>query len=252
MTRPVLVLVHGGGTDARCWGAVRPGLARRFRVLAPDLPGHGDRPAPAAATVEALARPLAERIRAEVAGPYHLLGHSLGGMVATWIAANGPAPERLVLADTFDVAAPDARSWARVAAMGLGARLLGRARATRYVIEAQGLGTEGFDAALRASMLHEAAMPLGDMMAAVRRWDGRPHLDRLTMPVLLLMAGGHPATAAAGRRMEARLADARRVVMPEVGHMQMRDDPAGFVRAVVGFLEGSSPRPTHPAPWDSS
>ncbi|CUH39893.1 Tropinesterase [Jannaschia seosinensis] len=238
MTKPVLVLIHGGGTDARCWGAVRPLLEDRFRILAPDLPGHGDAPAPPEASVEALAAPITDRIAREVPGPYALLGHSLGGMVAMRIAADGPRPDRLILADTFDKPASGLQAWGRIMGMGLAARLLGRRRATEYLIEAQGLGAGGFDADLRASMLHEGAMPLHAMMRAVRRFDGRPLLDRLDMPTLLLMAGGNPATEPAGRRMEARLPDARRVMMPEVGHMQMRDDPEGFAREVIGFLGG--------------
>jgi len=38
-----LVLVHGNEDSAGDWQWVLPGLARRHRVLAPDLPGFGDR-----------------------------------------------------------------------------------------------------------------------------------------------------------------------------------------------------------------
>jgi pimeloyl-ACP methyl ester carboxylesterase len=234
--RETMVMLHGGGTDSRCWQQVRPMLERRFEVLTPDLPGHRDEPAPERATVEALAGPISEWIAATVRGPYHLLGHSLGGLVAMTVAATGPAPERLVLADTFDRPAANWRLWFRLLGMDLGARVVGRDRATVKVAEMQGLGHDGFDAVLRTTMHHPAAMSLGAMMAAVRRFDGRPMLDRLEMPVLLLMAGDHAPTEMSGLRMEARLADARRVVLPGAGHMLMRDDPEGFVREVTEFL----------------
>ena len=238
MTKPVLVMIHGGGTDARCWNVVRPMLEERFRVSTPTLPGHGDVPPPASARVEALAEPIAAWIARKISGPYALLGHSLGGMVAMRIAAEGPRPDRLILADTFDKPASGVQAWGRILGMGLAAGILGRERATGYVIEAQGLGSDGFDAELRASMLHPAAMSLSAMMRAVRRFDGRPLLDRLDMPVLLLMAGGNAeVTGSAGLRMEARLSEARRVVIPDVGHMLMRDDPKRFVREVAEFLE---------------
>lgn len=231
-----LVMLHGGGTDARCWDLVRPLLARHFEVLTPDLPGHRDAPAPKANTVAALAAPVADWIAGTVRGPYHLLGHSLGGMVAMTIADGGPVPERLILADTFDRAAHGWTDWGRLVVLALGARAIGRDQATVKVAEMHGLGHDGFDATLRASMHHKSAMGLGQMLDAVRRFDGRPILDRLPMPTLVLTAGENPATRAPGLRMEAQLAQGRRVVMPGAGHMQMRDDPEGFARAVLDFL----------------
>jgi pimeloyl-ACP methyl ester carboxylesterase len=237
--RETLVMLHGGGTDSRCWEGVRPLLAPHFDLVTPDLPGHRDEPPVRRARVEDVAEHMADWIAREVGAPYHLLGHSFGGMVAMTVAAFGPSPARLILADTFDRPANSWQGWGRLIGMGLGARVLGRNRASVKVAELQGLGHEGFDAQLRAAMHHDAAMSLGQLMDAVRRFDGRPALDRierLGLPVLLLMAGGHEATEMAGLRMEARVASARRVVIPEVGHMLMRDAPEAFARAVVEFL----------------
>ncbi|HZE37529.1 MAG TPA: alpha/beta hydrolase, partial [Stackebrandtia sp.] len=36
-----VVLLHGAGADASAWDAIGPPLARRYRVVAPDLRGHG-------------------------------------------------------------------------------------------------------------------------------------------------------------------------------------------------------------------
>ena len=38
---PVLLLLHGTGAANHSWGAMLPLLASHFRVVAPDLPGHG-------------------------------------------------------------------------------------------------------------------------------------------------------------------------------------------------------------------
>src|SRR5687768_3763552 len=38
---PPLVLLHGPGANATHWARVIPALAKRHRVIAPDLPGHG-------------------------------------------------------------------------------------------------------------------------------------------------------------------------------------------------------------------
>jgi pimeloyl-ACP methyl ester carboxylesterase len=40
--RPTLVLLHGANDHAGTWFAVAPALAQRFRVIVPDLAGHGE------------------------------------------------------------------------------------------------------------------------------------------------------------------------------------------------------------------
>lgn len=235
MTR--IVLLHGGGTDGRCWDALRDHMPGHD-LRSPDLPGHGDEPAAAGDTVEAVAEALRPRIEALTRPGWVLVGHSFGGMVAMVLATGaGPPPARLVLADTFDRPARDVRSRSRILGMQLGAWMLGHRRVTEMVIAREGIGADGHDAALRASMTHRPAMGLHRMLAAVRRFDGRPYLDRLSMPVLALMAGGNPATDGTGERIARRVADGRVAVMPGVGHMQMRDDPAGFARHLREFVE---------------
>jgi pimeloyl-ACP methyl ester carboxylesterase len=81
------VLVHGAWHGAWQWRDVVPLLeAEGHRVLTPDLPGHGDDPAPVAEmTLESYARRVQETI--EGAGePVVLVGHSMSGMVVTQAA----------------------------------------------------------------------------------------------------------------------------------------------------------------------
>ena len=40
-TGPTLLLVHGTGAATHSWRDLAPRLARRFTIVAPDLPGHG-------------------------------------------------------------------------------------------------------------------------------------------------------------------------------------------------------------------
>jgi pimeloyl-ACP methyl ester carboxylesterase len=91
---PTVLLVHGWEDDHISWAALIDQLvARGYRVIAPDLPGHGRTPAKLtsipvmAAGVAAVARE-AEKIGAVSATqPFHaVIAHSLGG-TATLIAA---------------------------------------------------------------------------------------------------------------------------------------------------------------------
>ena len=231
---PLLVLLHGGGTDHRCWAPLLPHLDG-FDLRAPDLPGHGDRPLPADVSVEGVAAALAPEIDAMVGGaPHAILGHSFGGMVAMVLAARR-APDRLILADTFAKPAAGVEAWLRIAAMQAGAALAGHRRATGAVLREWGIGRHGTDGIVRASMLHPHALSLPAMMGTVRRFDGRPLLPRIGCPTLCLMAGRNAATQGAGAAMAARLPDAR-VEEVDADHMLMRDDPAGTAAAIRRFL----------------
>ncbi len=70
-------------TGQAAWGRIAPALARRYRVLLPDLPGHGrSLGQPPAFQHEAMARQLAALMSATGAGSGHLAGCSAGGMLA--------------------------------------------------------------------------------------------------------------------------------------------------------------------------
>ncbi|WP_372872883.1 2-succinyl-6-hydroxy-2,4-cyclohexadiene-1-carboxylate synthase [Shewanella sp.] len=84
---PTLVLLHGFLGSSRDWDEFRPFLDPHFRLLTPDLPGHGQSPLPCSqpdfdGVCDALERYLAEH---EVS-QFHLLGYSLGGRLALHLA----------------------------------------------------------------------------------------------------------------------------------------------------------------------
>ncbi|MEU6642773.1 alpha/beta fold hydrolase [Saccharomonospora sp. NPDC046836] len=92
------VLLHPLGTDSRCWDDVRLG-AGSFAI---DLPGHGGAPAlPRGADVADFAAVVADALDGE---RVHVVGASLGGLVAQHLAAEYPGlVDRLVLVDTVTV-----------------------------------------------------------------------------------------------------------------------------------------------------
>ncbi|WP_288050746.1 acetoin dehydrogenase dihydrolipoyllysine-residue acetyltransferase subunit [Acidiphilium sp.] len=86
--RRAVVLLHGFGGDAQTWAVLATHLARQgFAVSAPDLPSHGATTL-AADTLDALAHPLAPLLAGDA--PVELVGHSLGGAVATLLARLHP------------------------------------------------------------------------------------------------------------------------------------------------------------------
>jgi 3-oxoadipate enol-lactonase len=114
-----VVLLHPLGVDHRFWGpviaAVPDGLGR---VVALDLLGHGKAPLPA---VPATVEEMADAVEAELVrhGRVHLVGVSLGGLVAQVVAARSPdLVKRLVVADAVAVYPEPMRSmWRQRAAL---------------------------------------------------------------------------------------------------------------------------------------
>jgi pimeloyl-ACP methyl ester carboxylesterase len=97
---PVIVLVHGSPGTSRAWQPVAERLAKRFRVIAPDLPGYGATPLPAdgGPRDSSYAVGLLEALITEVGPPTVLAGHSYGGGVALLTALRGRvAPRALAL-----------------------------------------------------------------------------------------------------------------------------------------------------------
>ena len=99
---PAIVLIHGFGAAIDWWDQIAPQLATNHRVISIDLIGHGGTEAPAsgysiprqAALVAAVLDSLGvERVT--------VIGHSMGGEVATALAEQNPARiERMILIDS--------------------------------------------------------------------------------------------------------------------------------------------------------
>lgn len=91
---PCVVFIHGALHDHSVWNL----LARWFahhgaRVLAVDLPGHGRSEGPALASVEAMAGWVLALLESAGVERAHLVGHSMGSLVA--LEAAGRAPQRV-------------------------------------------------------------------------------------------------------------------------------------------------------------
>lgn len=97
-----LVLVHGFMGGSAQWTAELQALGPHFDVIAPDLAGYGDaceRAAPA--TIAAHAQAVLATLDALGIERFHLLGHSMGGMVVQEMVHQAPSRvQRLVLCAT--------------------------------------------------------------------------------------------------------------------------------------------------------
>jgi pimeloyl-ACP methyl ester carboxylesterase len=96
---PVILLLHGIAGSSRTWREVMPALGARYRVLAPDLLGHGESAKPVGDySLGAYASGLRDLLDALEIPSATVVGHSFGGGVAMQLAYQHPERcDRLVL-----------------------------------------------------------------------------------------------------------------------------------------------------------
>ncbi|MBT6986907.1 MAG: alpha/beta fold hydrolase, partial [Rhodospirillaceae bacterium] len=82
---------HGVGANWRCWLGWAAALTDRYRLVAFDMPGHGQsQPGDAEITIAALSKNLVSLADAVDCAKFHLVGESIGGTVALQFAIDHP------------------------------------------------------------------------------------------------------------------------------------------------------------------
>ena len=245
---PPLVLLHGVGTDHRAFRPQSIRLARRFRILAWDMPGYGCSPPIVPLDWSALADALARLLDKEKIDRAHILGHSIGGMVAQTFAVRHPGRiHSLILSATSPAFGRPDGDWQRefvrqrLAPLETGKTLADLAEATIG-------GLVGPKASKSAREFAQACMgqvPVAAFAAAIRlivTFDGRADLPRIGCPTLVL-AGACDTNAPAEmmEKMAGKIAGAKFVSLPDCGHLANLEDPGAFDAAVLAFLDSTEP-----------
>lgn len=240
---PTVLLLHGLGSCGEDWLLLQaPALRQRYRVLMPDLRGHGrsDVP-PGPYTVSQMADDIAGFLEAVRAGPAHVVGLSLGGAVAQSLAVRHPERVRsLVLVNTFAYLRPKGwAEWRRTLARFL-VPLVNLARYAR--MEAEELFPRPDQRGLRRVAFQRlcSTHPVGFRAAllAAARYDGRRDLARIRVPTLVV-AGLEDTVVPlrAKEELAARIPGACLVTVPRSGHATPTDQPVLFNRLLLQFLK---------------
>ena len=96
---PPALLIHGTAGATHSWRGLAPLLARDFRIVAPDLPGHGftRRDAAAISSLPGMAQALAALMAKLECAPQLVVGHSAGAAILARLVADGRiAPDLFV------------------------------------------------------------------------------------------------------------------------------------------------------------
>jgi pimeloyl-ACP methyl ester carboxylesterase len=229
---PGIVLVHGTRMAGAYWHAQIVSLADRFRVVAPDLPGHGARRAERFSPREALDT-IVRAIDGCAGGAAVVVGHSLGGFLVMDVAAEVPDRCRgLVLAGSTALARGP-RTWPYRALAGV-LPLLPEARLARW--------NDRLLRRLYPAELVEPQIAAGYGFAAVpaswRAVLGRDHRVALAAypgPVLFLNGRRDVLFRSGERRYLRACPRARLRLLDGAGHLSSLDRPVEFTAAVRAF-----------------
>ncbi len=255
MTDPVLLL-HGQPGSARDWTRLEQALRGSARTIALDRPGWDRRSQPtglagnAEAAVAALDAAGVERAV--------VVGHSFGGGVAAWLAANHPERvSRLILA------APAANCASLTAVdRSLALPVLGAVASTAMLI---GSGAALETPPLRRSIAGRLGIEarylrgLSGMLLAPGSWRAfaveqralvrelptlEQSLGRITAPTLVVMgAADRVVPAEAARRLADQIPHAELVLLPRAGHLLPHLEAERLAAIMVGSDLASATRP---------
>lgn len=242
---PPLLFLHGLGANAGTWAPQVQAFADRYRCIATDFRGSGrsrDLLHSAgpwsipqfAADVGALLAHLGE-------GRAHVVGLSLGGMVAFQLAVDAPASVRtLTIVNSGPSVVPRnlAEHWA-LAVRRVVTRLAGPATFARLL--APKLFPRPEQAALRERF--KATLAANDRRAyvatlnAILGWSVLDRIHQIAVPTLVV-AGDHDYTSVASKEAyTSRIPGARLVVIPDARHALPVEWPDRFNAVLGDFLD---------------
>ena len=239
-----LVLLHGIGGQAASWEPQLRAFARDYRVLAWDMPGYGDSALLSQTTISTLADALAQWLDERAAQNIHLLGHSIGGMIAQAFVSR--YPKRLKTLILYATSAAFGRTDGDWQAQFLHARLSplqhGKAMAElASELIPPLLAANSAPSVIQRAIGSMAVVPADTyraMLQAIVGFDLRHDLARIPVKTLVL-AGEHDINAPAPMmaKMASKIPNAVYDCLSGAGHLGHLEQPHAFNTAVTAFLK---------------
>ena len=256
---PVVLLLHGTGAATHSWARLAPLLAAEFRVLAPDLPGHGftELATPEQSTLPGVARLVQALLEEEGVEPDLVIGHSAGAAIlARMCLDQAILPRALVSLNGAFV--PFGRAAAPV--FSGAARMLASSSIVPWVVALQGWRRRAVERLIEQTGSRPDRQMVDHYRALVRQprhitgtlrmmanWDLEclwRELPQLETPLYLLACADDEAVSPSqARRLAGRVPGAQVRELPDLGHLGHEEAPdefAGLIREIAA--ETARPR----------
>jgi magnesium chelatase accessory protein len=250
---PDLVLVHGTGASTHSWSALAPLLAERYRVIAPDLPGHGftDSGLERQSSLPGMATGLAALLAKLGADPALAVGHSAGAAVLArvcldrrsrpraLISLNGALlPLRGLAGQFFTPAAKLLAMFPQVP------RLFSWRAADRRMVARLVQETGSTPPPQMIDIYHQLVRSPRHVAGTLRmmaNWDLGPMARQLPgLPAALFLVAcenDHTVPFTEARRIHRLLPESELIKVPGLGHLGHEEDPAQFARLILDVGE---------------
>lgn len=247
-----LLLGHSYLFDHRMWKPQMEELAKRYRLIVPDLWGHGSSPElpPQHESLSDIANDFLTLVDRLGLREFGIIGLSVGGMWGAELAAMCPDRVRaLVLMDTYlGAETPDARE--KYFSMLNAVDLTGAIVSPLLEYIAQQFYSDHVPEALLSALtehlqqipadrLHNSIVPLGKMIFG--REDKRDLLKEITCPsVVITGEEDKPRPPSEGAEM-ASLLNCNHIIIPGAGHICNLEKPAEVTAVLIRVLENLIP-----------
>ena len=238
----VILCIHGLGATSNFYTPLCLALSNRYRVVRPDLPGSGRSPARDGLSVPLFAEAMARVARSLGLERAHVMGHSLGSIVAQHLALSEPKLVRS-LALLGPLLAPPEAARQGLKDRAKKARGEGMAEIAGQILQAATSADTRNSQPVAAALVRELLMrqdPEGyarscEALAAAEAAE----IQHIACPTLLV-TGDEDAvgTPSGARAMAERIPGARLVILPRCGHWTMLERPVESTAALKEFYAG--------------
>ncbi|MCJ1712934.1 alpha/beta fold hydrolase [Curtobacterium sp. VKM Ac-2922] len=247
---PPLVLIHGLYGDSSSVVPVAEALARQFRVIAPDMLGHGRSSRPEHFTLADQGAAVNDLIAALGYDTAAVVGISMGSYVAAQAAILDPARTTHLVLVVSKAHGTTSSVAAYIARRGIDTRSV----APEELLQLIGGALWSPDTPQERRDAITGTPPAGQVIlddaerAAVERslagFDLRPDLPRITARTLVLSGGSDGLNPpAAGEELAALIPDATFRVYEHSGHMLTDEEPERFIADVTAFISSTATGP---------
>lgn len=231
----LVLLLHGWGDNIKGLAALQAALSKKYRVLAPDLPGFGGTQAPDGVwdldNYAGFLQALLDKLDLEQ--PYAVIGHSNGGALAVRAISLGRLkPQKLVLLAAAGVRTNNRfkRLFLKIIAKVGNVATLWLPERQRQNLRKNLYGVAGSD------ML--AVPEMQDTFKKTVRQDVQADAVVIDIPTLLVFAADDEAIPVAdGRQYQRLIKNSRLEIIKDAGHFVHVDQPAKVESLIEEFLK---------------